>query len=186
MATGYVARRPVGRLWYSSRVRTVCLVVALTAFTLGTAASAAAPAAPRTGVVVEGASFAGLRLGATPAQVRARWGRRYGICDNCKDATWYYTFVRYKPQGIGVQFHGGRTVAYFTLGAPVGWRTLRGVAVGDATAKIGRTYGAAPVVHCLGYDVQQVVVRKTLVLFYANGAQVYGLGLMAGAANPCR
>jgi hypothetical protein len=166
-------------------VRTACVLLAVAAAALATAASAAAPAAPTKGVVIEGASFAGLPLGLTPAQLRARWGRRYGICDKCRAPTWFYTFVRYKPQGIGVQFSAGRTAAYFTLGAPRGWRTLRGVRIGDETGKVTRTYGAAPTVHCLGYDVQQVVVRKTLVLFYLNGIQVYGLGLMNRGAEPC-
>jgi hypothetical protein len=167
-------------------VRTVCVLLAVAASALATAASAAAPSAPVHGVVVEGARFAGLPLGLTPAEVRARWGRRYGICDTCGAATWYYTFARYKPQGIGVQFGSGRTVAYFTLGSPGGWRTLRGVHIGDQTTKVTETYGSAPTVHCLGYDVMQTTVRNALVLFYLNGTQVYGLGLMSRTTSPCR
>lgn len=167
-------------------MRAVCVLLAVTAATLATGASAAAPSAPLKGVVVEGATFAGVPLGLTPAQVRARWGKRYGVCDDCRTTTWYYTFKRYHEQGIGVQFRNGRVEAYFTLGAPDGWRTGRGVSISDQSEKVPNTYGSVPTVHCFGYDVIEVIVRKTLVLFYLNGSQVYGLGLMARSSDPCR
>jgi hypothetical protein len=162
------------------------VLLAVAAAALATGASAAAPSAPLKGVVVEGATFAGLPLGLTPAQVQTRWGKRYGVCDDCRTTTWYYTFKPYHAQGIGVRFRNGRVEAYFTLGAPNGWRTRRGVTIGNQDDHVSKTYGSVPTVHCFGYDVMEVLVRQTLVLFYLNGTQVYGLGLMAHSGDPCR
>jgi hypothetical protein len=139
-------------------------------------------------VIVEGKTFAGLPLGLTPAQVRAHWGRRYGICDNCAAGTtsWYYTFHAYDPHGIGVEFRHGHVDAYFTLGSPDNWRTARGVVMGQHPDAVQKIYGHAPTIVCTGYSVLEVTVRRELVLMYLYSDRVYGLGLAALSANPCR
>jgi hypothetical protein len=155
------------------------------ALLLASAATAAAPAPPRTGVVVEGRTFGGLPLGLTQTQVRTRWGRRFGVCRDCLAPTWYYTFRAYQGQGIGIQFRHGRSVAYFTLGAPH-WRTGKGLAVGNPVASIQKAYGSIPTINCTGYTVEQAVFRGKLLIVYLNAGQVYGLGLSEPDVNPCR
>jgi hypothetical protein len=165
--------------------RLLLALVLVPGLLLAGAATAAAPAPPRKGVVVEGRTFGGLPLGLTEAQVRARWGRRFGICDNCLAPTWYYTFHAFQPQGIGIQFRRGRSVAYFTLGAPQ-WRTGKGLAVGDTVDAIRKAYGNVPTVNCTGYQVEQAVVRGKLLLVYMDAGRVYGLGLSRPDVSPCR
>jgi hypothetical protein len=49
---------------------------------IAAALTALALALPQHAVVVPGKTFAGLRLGATGAQVQAAWGPRFGRCRN--------------------------------------------------------------------------------------------------------
>jgi hypothetical protein len=162
------------------------LVLALaSALLLASAATASAPAPPRKGVVVEGRTFGGLPLGLTPAQVRARWGRRFGVCENCLAPTWYYTYRAFHRQGIGIQFRRGRSVAYFTLGAP-NWRTGKGLSISNPLDAIRKTYGNIPTINCTGYAVEQAVFRGKLLIVYLNAGQVYGLGLSEPNVDPCR
>src|SRR5436305_13990400 len=130
-----------------TRMRAGLALVLVLAGALVASATAAAPAPPRRGVLVEGKTFGGLPLGLTPAQVRKRWGTKFGVCDNCTTPTWYYTFVPYAAQGIGVEFRLGRVEAYFTLGAPK-WRTRKGLHVGDQIGAVDRLYGRAPTTQC--------------------------------------
>src|SRR5919202_255612 len=95
---------------------------------------ALALALPQHGVLVPGRSLGGLRLGATRAEVRTAWGASYGRCRGCADETWYFTYRAFTPQGAGVSFRSGRAVALFTLWSPPGWRTSRGLTIGDAIA----------------------------------------------------
>jgi hypothetical protein len=160
-------------------------LVLVLAGALAASATAAAPAPPREGVVVEGKTFGGLPLGLTAAQVHRRWGRRHGLCDNCATTTWYYTFDAFDPHGLGVEFRHGRVDAYFTLGGPA-WRTARGLRIHEPVSAIATLYGAAPRIECTGYEVVQVARGRTLLLVYLNADEVYGLGLAARSANPCR
>jgi hypothetical protein len=164
--------------------RLLLLAAVLAALSAGVAlGSARRP--PLHGVVVEGRAFGGLPLGLTEAQVRARWGRSYGVCDNCRAQTWYYTYSKFHPRAIGVQFRDGRVEAYFTVGAPP-WRTKRGLAVTQSSDHVGKLYGDVPTVECTGYTVKEVVSRKALLVVYLDGIEVYGLGLATRSASLCR
>jgi hypothetical protein len=169
-------------------MRRALTIAAVLVAALGGPAVAAAPKAPTSGVIVEGKTFAGLPLGLTATQVRAHWGRRYGVCDDCGagTTTWYYTFRRYEPRGIGVEFRHGHVDAYFTVGSPDNWRTARGIAIGAYPVDVQRIYGSAPTVVCTGYSALEVTVRGELLLMYLDADRVYGLGLAATSANPCR
>ena len=76
--------------------------------------ASSAHAVPVRGLVVEGRSLGGVRLGVRPQAVTASWGRAHGVCRSCGFSTWYFNYVRFKPQGLGVVFSGGRVVALFT------------------------------------------------------------------------
>ena len=151
-----------------------------------TAASALVLAAPpRAGVVVPGVSLGGLRLGATPAAVRAAWGSGFGTCRGCAAPTWYFTYRPFTQQGAGVEFRRGRVSALYTLWAPPGWRTPKGLAIGDPAATVTRLYGALPLEQCVGYSALLLRRGATLTAFYVVGSKLWGFGLMRYGRSPC-
>jgi hypothetical protein len=141
---------------------------------------------PEPGVLVAGESLGSLRLGMTQAQVRGAWGTTYGRCRNCPDPTWYFTYRKYAPAGAGVSFRRGHVVAIFTLWAPAGWRTSRGLGMGDAGARATALYGALLVVHCEGYDALVASRPRTQTAIYVRNDKVWGFGLSLAAVPVCR
>ena len=140
---------------------------------------------PVKGVVVPGQTFAGLRLGATQAQVRAAWGPRFGRCRGCPQPTWYFTYRDFQPQGAGVTFLNGRATALFTIWSPPGWRTNRDLEVGEPEGRITALYGALPRTECGTYAA--LVLRRGSVdtQFYVYKGEVWGFGLSRAGAPPC-
>lgn len=152
------------------------VAVALVALALGL---------PPHAVVVPGRTFAGLRLGATQAQVRASWGPSFGPCRDCRQTTWYFTYKDFQPQGAGVAFRSGAAAAFFTIWAPPGWRTNRGLTVGDPEARIASLYGFLPRTECGTYAA--LVLRRGRIdtQIYVYKGKVWGFGLSRAAAPPC-
>lgn len=148
------------------------------------AAVAAAP--PIHGVLVPGQSLGGVRLGATPAQVERAWGKRHGVCRSCRQTTWYFNFRRFEPQGAGVEFRRGRVAAIFTLWAPEGWRTNRGLRIGNNAARITEVYGPLPRVECKGYAALTLRTGRSRTIFYVLGEELWGFGLLARGVPVCR
>jgi hypothetical protein len=140
---------------------------------------------PQHGLVVPGHSFAGMKLGASPARVRAAWGSRFGRCRNCNQPTWYYTYRDFQPQGAGVAFLGNRATSFFTLWGPRGWRTASGLTIGDPEIRITAVYGVLPRVECGTYAA--LVLRRGRVdtQFYVHRRKVWGFGLSPAGAPPC-
>src|SRR5262249_44795382 len=136
---------------------------------------------PQNGVLAPARSLAGVRLGDTQAAVRARWGSDFGRCRDCKEPTWYFTYARFQPQGAGVAFRKGRVTAVFTLWSPEGWRTTKGLFVGDSEGRAITLYGAMPVEHCAGYDAFTLQRGNVVTVLYISGGTVYGFGLMRAA-----
>jgi hypothetical protein len=141
---------------------------------------------PQQGVLVPGTSFGGLRLGATADGVRAAWGPHFGRCRSCARPTWYFTYRRFEPEGAGVVFRGGRVTAFFTTWSPAGWRTNRGLTIGDPAIRVTALYGALPRVECGSYSA--LVLRRggTDTQFYLYQDKVWGFGLSRAGAPPCR
>jgi hypothetical protein len=152
---------------------------------LATALVALALSLPQQAVVVPGKSFAGLRLGATGAQVTAAWGPRYGRCRACTHPTWYFTYKKFEPQGVGVSFRNGAVEAYFTIWGPSGWHTDRGLRVGDPAARITELYGALPRVECGTYVALVLRRGRTATQIYLYNDQVWGFGLSSAGAAAC-
>ena len=148
--------------------------------------AALALAVPHAGVVVPGKSFGGLELGATPAQVRAAWGTRYGICRRCKQTTWYFNETPFEPQGAGVEFRSGRAFAFFTLWQPSGWRTREGLQIGEPEARVSAVYGSLLRTSCGAYDTLRIRRAGIDTHVYIRQGTVYGFGLSRAAAPPCR
>jgi hypothetical protein len=150
------------------------------------AASAASAAAPRAGVLVPGRSLGGLELGATPSDVRAAWGPRHGTCRGCRKATWYFNFDRFEPEGVGVTFERGRVVAIFTIWAPSGWRTSRGLAIGDDAVRVAALHRSLVRVNCGTYYALTQNGRRAVTAIYVHDEKVWGFGLSRPREPVCR
>lgn len=159
----------------------LAVIVAILAF-----AGPAAAAPPRQGVLVPGKSLGGLRLGATPAQVKAAWGPSYGRCRDCLRTTWYFTYRPYKPRGAAVQFRRGHVEAVFTLWAPRGWRTTKGLRIGDDASRVTGIYGSLARTDCTGYYALVLPTRGGVNALYVVNEKVFGFGLLNFSVPVCR
>ena len=152
-------------------------LLVLLAAAVASAAPAAAGSLPVRGVLVPGKSLGGIRLGDSPATVRAHWGSRWRLCAVCPRTTWLYTYPRSTTSGAAVSFRSGRVVAVFTLGVPRGWRTTRGVTLGDPAEKIQDVYGTLGWSRCIGYGALSIRSGKSVASIYTYGESVYGFAL---------
>jgi hypothetical protein len=140
-------------------------------------AEASVGALPQRGVLVPGTSLGGVRLGDASATVTKRWGRAYVVCAVCSSPTWLYTFEGRAGTGAAVSFRRGRVIAVFTLGVPRGWRTTRGVELGDPTEKLVETYAALRWKTCIGYGALSMRKGAVVTSIYTFGEYVYGFAL---------
>jgi hypothetical protein len=150
------------------------------------AASAAGAAPPREGVLAPGASLGGLRLGMTKQQVRAAWGTRFGRCKGCRLETWYYNYRRFSPKGAAVEFRRDRVNAIFTLWQPRGWRTTKGLRLGEPEASVTEVHGTLSRAECGTYSAFLQRSRRALTAYYVLSGRVWGFGLFNAGAEPCR
>jgi hypothetical protein len=150
------------------------------------ALAAAALALPQQALVAPGVSFAGLRLGATAAQIEAAWGTRHGRCQGCTRPTWYFTYRPFEPTGAAVSFQNGRAASYFTVWSPGGWHTKRGLTIGDPASRIVRLYGVLRRTDCGSYSALVLRRGRTETQFYVYRGEVWGFGLSWAGAPPCR
>jgi hypothetical protein len=163
-------------------VRPALAVLAAAAVLAGDAA--AAP--PRAGLVVTGRSLGGLELGVTRAEVRDAWGARFGSCRGCAQPTWYFNYRRFEPLGVGVSFRRGRAIALFTIWAPPGWRTTRGLRIGDDEARVAALHGPHLRVSCGTYAALTLRGRAATTAVYVHDGRVWGFGLSRPGLSPCR
>jgi hypothetical protein len=147
----------------------------------------AAPAhgLPPRGLVVEGRSLGGLRLGVGPKAVTTKWGA-HAVCRSCRFRTWYFNYVRFKPQGLGAVFRRGRVVALFTHWAPAGWHTAKGLRNGDPERRAIELYPRLTRLSCGKYDVLVHARGSTRTQIYVYEGEVWGLGISRGWVPPCR
>jgi hypothetical protein len=166
-------------------VRLVAAIAAgFAAFVVFAAPAAAAP--PGAGVLVPGRSLGGIELGATKAEVERRWGRAYGVCRGCAAETWYFNYFAFQPRGAGVELRKGRVAAVFTLYQPLGWRTERGLELGDSVARVTSLYGALARRECGGYAVLVLPRRGATTAFYILEDQLWAFGLFRPGLPLCR
>lgn len=151
-----------------------------------TLAGAAQATPPSRGTVVPGRSLGGLSLGATRADVERAWGLAHGTCRSCPRPTWYYNSVAFRPEGVGATFRNGRVSALFTLWSPPGWRTSRGVAIGDSVARVTAVYGALERIGCGSYEVLTLPLRGSRTVFYVVDLEVWGFALLGRGEPVCR
>jgi hypothetical protein len=160
--------------------------LALTLLLSASPASTEASGLPLRGLLAPGKHLGGVELGDTEQEVRARWGGRYTKCAVCNRTTWLYTYRTGSPSGAAVSFRAGRVAAVFTLGVPRGWRTSRGVALGDPAEKVLQVYGTLPWRRCLGYGAVSIRTAGAVSSIYTFGESVYGFALTAPAEPVCQ
>jgi hypothetical protein len=88
--------------------------------------------------------------------------------------------------GAGVELRRGRAVALFTLWVPTGWRTDRGVRLGDSPVSVNGVYGTLARVECGHYHA--LVQRRGNVVsaFYFKSDVLWAFGLMRRSVPVCR
>jgi hypothetical protein len=148
-------------------------------------ASAAAAALPRTGVFVPGRSLGGIRLGESPAHVRAALGA-HGVCIGCSTTTWYFNYKPFNQHGLAVEFTGNQVSAVYTLWQPAGWRAAKGLQLGVVEAQLTTSTGPLVNVVCPGYDARVADGTRARSVYYVVQGKLWGFGLLRAHANPCR
>jgi hypothetical protein len=152
-------------------------------FVLALPASAAPPGA---GILVPARSLGGIELGTSEAEVERRWGRAYGVCQSCRRETWYFNYYAFEPRGAGVELQEGRVVAVFTIYSPGGWRTTRGLSLGDPASRIRSFYDGLRRVRCRGYEALVLRRPAAVTAFYVLDDRLWGFGLSRPGLPLCR
>ncbi len=144
-------------------------------------------ALPKQGVLVSGASLAGVRLGDTMASVKQLWGGHFTRCGSCKPAMWFYFYPPPQdPVGAGVEFQNGKVVAVFTLGGPAGWHTETGIKVGEVLSSQFDGKSKGKWLSCAGYSAQLTHSSgDSVTSILTQGAAVYGFALTRPSVSPC-
>lgn len=159
------------------------VAAAVAALALAVPAAAAPPGA---GVLVPGRSLGGMKLGTTKAEVERRWGRAYGVCRGCARETWYFNYYAFQARGVGVEWRGGRVAAVFTIHQPLGWRTPKGLELGDRVQRLTALYGPLRVVACTGYSAHVLEDANATTVFYVLGDRLWAFGLSRPGSPFCR
>ena len=150
---------------------------------------AAAPAAaklPARGTLVPDRSLGGVRLGETPAQVRATLGSSFGVCRGCARTTWYFTYRAFDQHGLAVELTAGRVSAVYTLWQPAGWHAPRGLQLGAPQGQILALAGTLLPIACSGYQALAHDSARARTVYYVVDAKLWGFGLLRPSENPCR
>ncbi len=163
--------------------RLAAVVVAVVGVAL--AATPAASAPPERGLFVLGRTLGGVSLGMTQADVVRVWGKRHGVCRDCRRTTWYYNYRPFEPQGTGVVFSRGRVIRVFTVWRPDGWRTASGLVLGDEEGRISDLEGPFTEEECVGYTALVVRSGRVASIFYVYRDRLWAFGLTRPAMSPC-
>ena len=159
------------------------LAGALAVVALAAAPAASAPTTTR--VFIPGAELGGARIGMTKAEILRTWGRRHGVCSDCRRETWYFNEHPFQPQGTGVAFRKGRAIQLFTVWKPSGWKARQGLALGADGGNVGATYGEVATTSCHGYDALVLRGKRADSVFYVYSGDVWGFGLERPGVTPC-
>src|SRR5436309_6841379 len=163
---------------------TICLLAAPCAALAGQHRQAALPVR---GLLVSGQSLGGVALGDTPADVEATWGSDYTTCRTCTLTTWYFIYPT-KPVGAAVIFdRTNHAIAVFTLGTPFGWRTEKGLQLGEEIHTLTAMYPATQMdwKACIGYSALSLRQGSTVTSIYTQAEVVYGFALTVPGRSVC-
>jgi hypothetical protein len=148
--------------------------------------AAAVAGLPKAGVLIQGQSLGGIRLGESAGSVRAALGTFYGTCRDCPRRTWYFTYARFDKHGLAVEFTGGKVSGLFTLWRPAGWHTPRELRLGSSALAVHRLTGASRSVVCRGYEALVRISAHASTSYYLVNGRLWGFGLFPRGASPCR
>ena len=160
-------------------------VLALLAAGVALAAAPAASAPRASNTFAPGVALGAARLGMTKAEILRTWGKKHGVCRDCRRETWYFNKHAFQPQGTGVVFRDGRAVQLFTVWKPDGWSTRQGVALGAEGGDVGSTYGELATHRCRGYQALVLRGKRAESVFYVYSGDVWAFGLQRHGLNPC-
>ena len=118
--------------------------------------------------------------------MKRAWGADFGRCTTCDLPTWYFTYANFQPQGAGVTFRKHRVVALFTIYAPPGWRTSRGLKIGDEELRISAVYGGLKFVSCGSYFAYRIPDQRATTAIYVHDGKVWGFGISRPGVRLCR
>lgn len=153
------------------------------------ALAVAAPAAaslPRAGVLVPERSLGGVRLGESPAAVRAALGTFYGTCRGCARRTWYFTYKPFDRRGLAVEFTGGKVSGVYTLWRPAGWHGPHELGFGSSVLAVHHLAHASRAATCTDYEALARDSGHARTAYYLVGGRLWGFGLFRRGASPCR
>jgi hypothetical protein len=141
---------------------------------------------PMRGVVIPGVSLAGIRIGDTEQHVREVWGSNFVTCKYCSDPTWLYEYESGEPLGTAARFQKGKVVAVFTLGSPAGWRTNKGLYIGDPISNAYQFFSRTGATRCIGFDAITMRQGNVVTAIYSSAGVVYGFALVTPAMTVCQ
>jgi hypothetical protein len=146
---------------------------------------------PLRGVLVAGKSLGGVRIGMTETQVQNTWGHRFHVCDKAicqKWQTWLYQYATGEALGAAVVFENHKVTGVFTLGSPDGWKTDKGLKLGDLISQVYDYYNTSSSTKCIGFNALSMrdPATKITTSFYASSGYVYGFALTAPSQPICQ
>jgi hypothetical protein len=164
----------------------VAFVVSLALALVSHSGSHATGKLPTRGIIIPGVSFAGVKIGDTQKRVRALWGNRFVTCKYCTDATWLYEYQYGEPLGAAARFQHNRVVAVFSLGSPAGWKTDKGLAMGDPISDVYQYYKTTGTTRCVGFDAVTAKTGKYVTAFYSAAGVIYGFAIVIPKMTVCQ
>jgi hypothetical protein len=141
---------------------------------------------PMKGIVIPGVSLAGVKIGDTEQHVKAVWGPNFVVCKYCSDPTWLYEYQQGEPLGTAARFQKGKVVAVFTLGSPAGWKTNKGLYIGDPISNAYQYFANPGTTRCIGFDAITLRHGNVVTAIYSSAGVVYGFALVTPTMTVCQ
>jgi hypothetical protein len=141
---------------------------------------------PVRGIVIPGVSLAGVKVGDTEQRVKKLWGDNFVVCKYCTDPTWLYEYQTGEPLGAAARFQRGKVVAVFSLGSPAGWRTNKGLYIGDPIQNAYTFFPRTGTTRCIGFDAITIKQGNVVTAIYSSAGVVYGFALVTPAMTVCQ
>jgi hypothetical protein len=120
------------------------------------------------------------------AKVKTVWGPKYKTCTYCTDITWLYMYRTGEPLGAAARFEQGKVVAVFTLGSPAGWKTDKGLAMGDGISNVYQYFSNTGTKRCIGFDAITTQTGNVTTAFYSAAGVVYGFAMVIPGMTVCQ
>lgn len=141
---------------------------------------------PTRGLFIPGVSLAGVHIGDTQQKVIATLGPKYKTCAYCTDPTLLWMYRSGEPLGMAARFQKGKVVAVFTLGSPAGWKTDKGLAMGDGISNVYQYFSNTGTKRCIGFDAITAQTGKVTTAFYSAAGVVYGFAMVIPGLTVCQ